>query len=51
MTARQELSVPPKITLDELKGFTLYAGRSVLSGQGDELIDVVRTNVTRRVFS
>jgi len=51
MTARQELSVPPKVTLDELRGFTLYAGRSVLSGQGDELIDVIRTNVTRRVFS
>ncbi len=51
MTARQELSLPPKITLDQLKGFTLYASRSVLSGAGDELIDVLRTNVTRRVFS
>jgi pyruvate dehydrogenase (quinone) len=51
MTARQELAVPPTITLDEVKGFTLYATRSVLSGRGDELIDLVRTNVTRRLFS
>ena len=51
MTARQELTLPPTITFDEVKGFTLYATRSVLSGHGDELIDVARTNVTRRVFS
>ena len=34
MTARQELSFPPTITLDQVKGFTLYATRSVLSGTG-----------------
>ena len=51
MTARQELAVPPTITLDEIKGFTLYATRSVLSGRADELIDLARTNVTRRLFS
>jgi pyruvate dehydrogenase (quinone) len=51
MTARQELAVPPTITFDEVKGFTLYATSSVLSGRGDELIDLVRTNVTRRLLS
>jgi pyruvate dehydrogenase (quinone) len=51
MTARQELSLPPTITLEQIKGFTLYATRSVLSGRGDELIDLVKTNVTRRLFS
>jgi pyruvate dehydrogenase (quinone) len=51
MTARQELSLPPKITLEQVKGFTLYATRSVLSGRADELIDHARTNVTRRLFS
>lgn len=50
MTARQELTLPPTITLDQVKGFTLYATRSVLSGRGDELIDLARTNVTRRLF-
>jgi len=43
--------LPPTITLDQVKGFALYATRSVLSGRGDELIDLARTNVTRRLFS
>lgn len=51
MTAREEPSLPPAITFDEVKGFTLCAPRSVLSGRADELIDVARTNLTRRVFS
>src|SRR4051794_10245270 len=48
MTARQELALPPKITIDEVRGFSLYATRSVLSGHGDELIELARTNVVRR---
>lgn len=51
MVARQELTIPPKITIEELKGFTLYATRSVLSGRGDELLELAHTNVIRRVFS
>jgi pyruvate dehydrogenase (quinone) len=50
MTARQELALPPVITLDEVRGFTLYAARSVFSGRGDELIELAKTNVTRRYF-
>ena len=50
MTARQELVLPPTITADEVKGFSLYAMKSVLSGHGRELIDLARTNVTRRIF-
>jgi pyruvate dehydrogenase (quinone) len=51
MTARQELTLPPTITFGEVKGFTLYATRSVLSGRGDELIELAKTNVARRLFS
>jgi pyruvate dehydrogenase (quinone) len=51
MTAGQELSMPPAITLDQVKGFSLYAARTVLSGRGDELIDLATTNLTRRLFS
>jgi pyruvate dehydrogenase (quinone) len=51
MTARQELAMPPTITFEQIKGFTLYATRTVLSGRGDELIDLARTNVTRRLRS
>ena len=51
MTARQELSVPPTITLDQVKGFSLYATRAILSGRGDELIDLAVTNVGRHIFN
>jgi pyruvate dehydrogenase (quinone) len=43
--ARQELSIPPKITLEQAKGFSLFAIRAVLSGEGDQLIGVATTNL------
>jgi len=45
MTVRQELSIPPKITYDQARGFTLWATRSILSGQGDEVIEVAKSNL------
>lgn len=50
MTARQELSVPPAVSVEQAKGFTLYAIRTVLSGRGEELLDLVTTNVARRIL-
>ena len=50
LTARQELSVPPTITVEQAKGFTLYAIRTVLDGRGEELLDLVTTNVARRIL-
>ena len=44
-TARQELSLPPKLTYGEIKGFTLYATRTILSGGGEELIELTKTNL------
>jgi pyruvate dehydrogenase (quinone) len=44
-TQREELSLPPKLTYGQLKGFTLYATRTILSGGGDELIELARTNL------
>ncbi|MDQ4504251.1 ubiquinone-dependent pyruvate dehydrogenase [Sinomonas sp. ASV322] len=49
VTARQELAIPPAITLQQAGGFTLYALRTVLSGRGDEVLDLAKTN-WRRVF-
>ncbi|NUP74671.1 MAG: ubiquinone-dependent pyruvate dehydrogenase [Sinomonas sp.] len=49
VTARQELAMPPTITAQQASGFTLYALRTVLSGRGDEVIDLAKTN-WRRVF-
>jgi len=44
-TARQELSLPPKLSYGQIKGFTLYATRTVLSGEGGELVELARTNL------
>ena len=45
VTDRQELSMPPSITAEQMKGFTLYALRTVLSGRGDEVVDLAKTNL------
>ena len=45
ITARQELSLPPKVTLEQVKGFTLFASRTILSGQGTELVELAKTNL------
>ena len=50
VTARQELSIPPAITVEQAKGFSLYAIRTVLAGRADELLDMVSTNVARRLL-
>jgi pyruvate dehydrogenase (quinone) len=44
-TARHELEIPPKLTYGEIKGFTLYATRTILSGGGEELIELAKTNL------
>jgi pyruvate dehydrogenase (quinone) len=45
--SRQELSMPPTITLEQMKGFSLFALRAVLSGHGDEIIDLAEVNLFR----
>ena len=44
VTERQELSMPPAVTAEQVKGFALYAIRTVMSGRGDELLDLARAN-------
>ena len=39
--------MPPTITLEEMKGFSLFMLRVVLRGRGDEIIDLARTNLFR----
>lgn len=48
-TTRQELSIPPSITAAQAKGFTLWALRTVIAGQGGELLDLADTNLWRRL--
>jgi pyruvate dehydrogenase (quinone) len=44
---RQELAMPPTIELEQAKGFTLYMMHAVLSGRGDEILDLAKTNLWR----
>jgi pyruvate dehydrogenase (quinone) len=48
ITAKQELSMPPTITPEEIKGFSLWIVRAVMSGRGDEVIDLAKTNLLPR---
>jgi pyruvate dehydrogenase (quinone) len=44
---RQELAMPPTITLEQMKGFSLFMLKAVLSGRGDEIIDLAKSNLLR----
>ena len=44
---RQELSMPPTITLEQMKGFSVFALKAVLSGRGDEIVDLAKVNLFR----
>lgn len=49
-TARHELSMPPRITYERLKGFTLFTTRTILSGGADEIAELARTNLRTLKF-
>jgi pyruvate dehydrogenase (quinone) len=44
---RTELAMPPTVTVEMAKGFTLYMVKAVMSGRADELIDLAKTNLWR----
>jgi pyruvate dehydrogenase (quinone) len=47
LVARQELSMPPTVTLKQAAGFSLFMLRAVLSGRGDEIVDLAKVNLFR----
>jgi len=47
VTEGLELIMPPKIKAEQAKGFSLYALRAVLSGRGDEVVELARANLLR----
>jgi pyruvate dehydrogenase (quinone) len=47
IVSRQELSMPPSITVDQIKGFSLFMIKAVLDGRGDEIIDLAKVNLRR----
>lgn len=48
VTAKEELSMPPTIAIEQVKGFSLWVLRAVMSGRGTEVIDLAKTNLLPR---
>nr|WP_064692720.1 ubiquinone-dependent pyruvate dehydrogenase [Rhizobium aegyptiacum] len=48
VTNTQELSMPPQIKAEQVKGFSLWALKTVMNGRGDELVDLTLTNFLAR---
>jgi pyruvate dehydrogenase (quinone) len=44
---RQELPMPPTITLEQATGFGVFMLKAVLSGRGEEIIDLAKGNLFR----
>jgi pyruvate dehydrogenase (quinone) len=44
---RTELAMPPSITVEMAKGFTLYMVKALINGRADEIIDLAKTNLWR----
>ncbi len=44
---RQELAMPPTISLNQMAGFGLFMLKAVLSGRGDQIIDLTKVNLFR----
>src|SRR5271154_5915858 len=44
---RTELAMPPSITLEMAKGFTLYMVKAIMNGRTDEIIDLAKSNLWR----
>jgi pyruvate dehydrogenase (quinone) len=47
VSARQELAMPPKTTLDQAYHFGMFTMKAVLDGRAKELIDLAKTNLSR----
>jgi len=44
---RQELAMPPAVTLEMAKGFSLFMVKAVMSGRGNDLVELARSNFWR----
>jgi pyruvate dehydrogenase (quinone) len=45
VVSRTVLPIPPAITTEMAKGFTLYMMKAVFNGRGDDLVDLARSNL------
>ena len=47
LSARQELAMPPRTTLDQAYHFGMFMMKAVLDGRATRLIDLAKVNLTR----
>jgi pyruvate dehydrogenase (quinone) len=47
VTATQELIMPPTIKVQQAMGFSLFMLKAILSGRGDEIVELAKTNLGR----
>ena len=47
VTNRMELTLPPKATVEQAKGFGIYLAKAIISGRGDAVVELARTNLFR----
>jgi len=47
VVSRMELAMPPKITAEMAKGFTLYMLKAVMNGRGDQVAELAKANLLR----
>jgi len=45
---RTKLAMPPSITIEMAKSFSLYMVKAIISGRADDVIDLAKTNIWRR---
>lgn len=44
---RTELAMPPSVTVEMAKGFSLYMVKAIMNGRTDQIIDLAKTNLWR----
>ncbi len=47
VTNYDELIMPPKLNVEQVTGFSLWMAKVVLSGRGNEVIDLAKSNLLR----
>jgi len=47
VSARQELAMPPKTTIDQAYHFGMFMMKAVLDGRSTQLIDLAKVNLSR----
>jgi pyruvate dehydrogenase (quinone) len=38
------MAMPPNVTVEQAKGFGLYMWRQILRGEGEEVVETLKTN-------